>query len=171
MECKSSFYQEDENKNSQNVYHKKRTSIRCCLLRSNRPTISHDPHNRSSTSNIHKPLVPAQQNAHLLPTATFTQVASLDLREARILRRNWLLRRLGTATGSSRGHSLVPVINKSAIKSMTFPPTVPLLAIEIVVPRTGISSSNQPAQPLHPRCTRPPRCVSSRPVGYPAAHR
>lgn len=158
-------------KNSQNVNHKKRTSIRCCFLRSNRPAISHDPHNRPSTSNLHKPLVPAQQNAHLLTTTTFAQVASLNLREARVLRRNRLLRRLGTGTGSRRGHSLVPMINKSAIKPTTFHPTFPLLAIETVIPRTGISSSNPPAQPRHPRCTHPPGCESSRPAGYPAAHR
>lgn len=170
MECKRSPYQEDENKkNSQNVNHKKPTSIRCCFLRSNRPTISHDPHNRPSTSNLDKSLVPAQQNAHLLTTTTFTQVASLDLGEARILRRNRLLRRLRTATRSSRGHSLVPVINKSAIKSTASHLTVP--AFETVVPRTGISSSNPPAQPRHPRCTRPRGCGSSRPGGSPAAHR
>lgn len=157
-------------KTQSNVNHKKRTSIRCCFLHSNGPTISHDPHNRPSTSNLHKPLVPAQQNAHLLATTTFTQVASLDLREARILRRNGLLRRLGAATRSSRGHPLVPVINKSAIKSTIFHQTMPP-AVETVVPRTGISSSNPPAQPRHPRCTRPPECGSSRPAGYPATHR
>ena len=95
------------------VNHKKRTSIQCCFIQSNRPAVSHDTHDGASTSNLDQLLVPAQQNAHLLTTTTLTQVARLDLREPCVLGGDRLLGRLGTVARSRRRHTLVPSSNVS----------------------------------------------------------
>jgi len=80
------------------------------VTRSNRSPIRHYSDDRPETGDLDQLLVPAQQHAHLLPGAGFTQVTGLDLREPRRARR---LRGEGLARLAARGgplsHALVAV--------------------------------------------------------------
>lgn len=53
---------------------------------SNRPPITHDPHDASHPDNLHQFLMPTQQHAHGLSASSLAQIPRLHLTEPRRLR-------------------------------------------------------------------------------------